>query len=282
MFLNESESVEYDRIDTEASLVGALDIIYESDIEMHRIENAMILAEHRAIVTEDISLNEAASDFFRKIIDTIKKFMQKIKNWIEKYFRKAMDRFRNYSKWYEKNEEFITGDVSVKVNTYPTLGVNEFGNIIDDLDSVLGEEREGKVTQAEIKEEILGPDIDSVHDAIQERVFGSIEQKERTTSPGLIKEAVENIQGAEKQIEGLREKSSTVREVLDKAVEQAENGLREAKKKDDVQDSELSRLRTEVSNRQTEGKVAYTVYTQLVTARSKSAAEAYRVLKAVF
>jgi ElaB/YqjD/DUF883 family membrane-anchored ribosome-binding protein len=281
MFLNESESKEYNKIDVDPTLAGALDIIYETDQTLFSIENAMVIAEHRAVVTEDINLNEAASDFFKKIMDTLKKFAQKVRNWIEKYFRKAMDRFNQYSKWYEKNKEYITTDVSVEVNTYSTLGIDEYKNILRGLGEVVGQEREGVITQRELKEEIFGGEVESIRDEIYNRVFGEEEQKKRKTSPGLIKEASVNVQKAEEELKDFREMSSVVRDSLEKAVEKAEEGLSEAKSKDDVQDSELSLLRQQVKNRQTESKVAYTVYTQLITARSKSASESLKVLKAV-
>ena len=131
LFLNESTEVNgEEHVDIENDFVvqdtytgddtELLDIMVTHEQDMHNLTIAMMRAEHRAVVSEDMTIAEAAEgSFIQRVWSKIKEFWAKIVSFFSSLWSKVTGLFQDREKWVNSNKLAIERGASNATMSLP-------------------------------------------------------------------------------------------------------------------------------------------------------------------
>ena len=131
LFLNESTEVNgEEHVDIENDFVvqdtytgddtELLDIMVTHEQDMHNLTIAMMRAEHRAVVSEDMTIAEAAEgSFIQRVWSKIKEFWAKIVSFFSSLWSKVTGLFQDREKWINSNSTAIDRGAATATMSLP-------------------------------------------------------------------------------------------------------------------------------------------------------------------
>ena len=122
-----------------------LTIMVEHEQYMHNLSIAMMRAEHRSVIEEEVVIYEQAREgFFNRAWDQIKKFWARVVAFFQALWKRVVDLFIDREKWVRNNEKAIdagAGNASMNMPEHFANwnGLKRVDDITKELDTKLVE-----------------------------------------------------------------------------------------------------------------------------------------------